>query len=313
MNTEGARTPRQEEQEICRDSDLNLRIQDPGLRKEGGREKASESRAWGLRAWPHRAQREPPTPRWAGTAPPSIARKHLCMLERQAEARAQDRKADPAKPVMKTAEHQQTEKLQTWPLPPVRCPVALSDPQSAILGLYICPSVPRQVTSPSIPSPNHDLSLRVPAHPAPSCPPRPAGPTPAYPIVAEVLAVLRAEDLDDQAVEVQPLHQHPGEGTQEEVVQESGQHAAWHLRRAPGIGGSSPPCLPLRPSPGVGHHLGSEWQRGACDSGTEPRRGWLGTHNLLVVPKFPETHPLWENTGGGGTWLATHSPCPGPT
>lgn len=46
MNTEGARTPRQEEQEICGDSDLNLRIQDPGLRKKGGREKASESRAW---------------------------------------------------------------------------------------------------------------------------------------------------------------------------------------------------------------------------------------------------------------------------
>lgn len=69
------------------------------------------------------------------------------------------------------------------------------------------------------------------SHPAAPRLPRPAPPTPtpSYPVVVEVLAVLRAEDLDHHAVEMQPLHQHPREGAQEEVVEEHGQHLAGDL------------------------------------------------------------------------------------
>ena len=48
-----------------------------------------------------------------------------------------------------------------------------------------------------------------------------------------MLAALGAEDLDHHAVEVQPFHQHPGEGAEEEVVQEHGQRLARDLGAGP--------------------------------------------------------------------------------
>lgn len=45
-----------------------------------------------------------------------------------------------------------------------------------------------------------------------------SGRTPANAVVVEVLAALRAKHLDHHTVEVEALHQHPGEGAQEEEV-----------------------------------------------------------------------------------------------
>lgn len=72
---------------------------------------------------------------------------------------------------------------------------------------------------------------------------RAAPPTPAYPVVVEVLAVLRAKDLDHHAVEMQALHQHPGEGAQEEEVQKHGQHLAGHLGSGTGRRSALPGCV----------------------------------------------------------------------
>lgn len=48
----------------------------------------------------------------------------------------------------------------------------------------------------------------------------PSSPTPADAVVVEVLAALGAEHFDHHAVEMKPLHQHPGERTQEEEVKQ---------------------------------------------------------------------------------------------
>ena len=53
--------------------------------------------------------------------------------------------------------------------------------------------------------------------------------TPANPVVVEVLASFGTKHLDDHAVEVQALHQHPGKRTQEEEVQENSHHLTGQL------------------------------------------------------------------------------------
>ena len=47
-------------------------------------------------------------------------------------------------------------------------------------------------------------------------------PTPADAVVVEVFAALRSEHLHHHTVEVEALHQHPGEGAQEEEVKQDG-------------------------------------------------------------------------------------------
>ena len=56
--------------------------------------------------------------------------------------------------------------------------------------------------------------------------------TPADAVVVEVLAALGAEHLDHHAVEMQALHQHPGEGAQEEEVQEHRHHLTRQLQES---------------------------------------------------------------------------------
>lgn len=46
--------------------------------------------------------------------------------------------------------------------------------------------------------------------------------TPANTVVIEVLASFRAKHLHHHTVEVETLHQHPGEGTQEEEMKQDG-------------------------------------------------------------------------------------------
>lgn len=53
--------------------------------------------------------------------------------------------------------------------------------------------------------------------------------TPAYAVVVEVLAALGAEHFDHHAVEMKPLHQHPGKRTQEEEVKQHRHHLTGQL------------------------------------------------------------------------------------
>lgn len=57
----------------------------------------------------------------------------------------------------------------------------------------------------------------------------PSRPTPANAIVVEVLAALRAKHLDHHTVEVEALHQHPGEGAQKEEVKQDSHDFARQL------------------------------------------------------------------------------------
>lgn len=65
--------------------------------------------------------------------------------------------------------------------------------------------------------------------------------TPSDGIVIKVFAALRAEDLDHHAVEMQPFHQHPGERTEEEEMQQHGHDLTWEL----GDGGQYHSLWPL--------------------------------------------------------------------
>lgn len=56
-------------------------------------------------------------------------------------------------------------------------------------------------------------------------------PTPAYAIVVDVLASLRAKHLHHHTVEVEALHQHPGKGAQEEEVKQDSHHLTGQLRQ----------------------------------------------------------------------------------
>lgn len=53
--------------------------------------------------------------------------------------------------------------------------------------------------------------------------------TPANAVVVEVLASLWAKHLDHHAVQVEAFHQHPGEGAQEEEVQQNSHYLAGQL------------------------------------------------------------------------------------
>lgn len=54
---------------------------------------------------------------------------------------------------------------------------------------------------------------------------------PAHGIVEPHVAVVDVAQLGQHAVDVQPLHEHPGEGAHVEVVEQDGDHRAHELKR----------------------------------------------------------------------------------
>lgn len=66
--------------------------------------------------------------------------------------------------------------------------------------------------------------------------------TPAEGMVEAHGATVHVAGLDLHAVEVQPLHEEPGEGAEEEVVQEDGDRGAQQLKAGRGV--RTPPASP---------------------------------------------------------------------
>lgn len=75
-----------------------------------------------------------------------------------------------------------------------------------------------------------------------------SGDTPAQSVVEAHGTAVHIAWLHLHAVEVQPLHQEPRDGAEEEVVQEDGHGSAQQLEAAKGIRIASPPPVPPQAS-----------------------------------------------------------------